>query len=158
MNPVEPLADDTSSPRHNPNSGNLNKGDGIQSFGFILFCLAGIPFGLLSAFLLTWGMAWSNGSRDRESIINFVTCGKIYIIGSLICFRIRCSGRAILLLGIILNAIGAYIWVPGMSSLNGGSWFFLIPGLALLGCWMALMLSQATAPNSKSSVSPTRSK
>ena len=155
MIPDEPVADDTISLRQKPHRSIVNHSDDIQSIGCVLFGIATIAFGLVSAFLLTWGIAWAHNSREGGGIATFVTCGAIYMIGSLICFRIRTSGKAMLLPGIILNAIGAYVWVPGMSSLNEGSWVFFIPGLALLGCWIALIFRRPAAPNCKTPDSPT---
>jgi hypothetical protein len=154
MNPDEPVADNTSGPCHKTHSANANDGDGIQSLGCVLFGVAAIAFGSLSVFLLTWGMAWSLGSRERDSITAFVICGAIYIIGSLICFRVRRSGSAMLLPGIILNAVGAYVWVPGMAYLNRGGWVVVMAGLALMGCWIALIFRQPTAPKCKSPDAP----
>ena len=155
MIPDEPVADETSSHRQKPYSSNVNDSDDIQSIGCVLFGIATTAFGLVSTFLLTWGMAWAHNSRERSGIATFVTCGAIYMIGSLISFRARTSGKAMLLPGIILNTIGAYVWVPGMSSLNGGSWVFFIPGFALLGCWIALIFRRPAAPKCKNPDSTT---
>ena len=111
----------------------------IRDTGCIAFAIAGVAFAFFAFFLSTWGIAWSHGSAEKARIVTKVTLGSIYILGSLISFRKCSSPFWLLVLGMLLNACGACIWVPSIGYLARGGWMVALPGVILTTFWIRLI-------------------
>ncbi|TLD70941.1 hypothetical protein FEM03_08460 [Phragmitibacter flavus] len=113
--------------------------DQIRSGGCVFVGVIAVAFALLTIFLFTWGWAWALGANERTEMISTMVCGWIYLLGSMVFFRIRVSACWLLFWGVLLNAIGGYVWVPGLRYLDKGGVLLALPGLALMACWIALV-------------------
>jgi hypothetical protein len=100
-----------------------------------MFVLAGLAFLALSLFLLTFGLGWSNSQKEDHHIVFTVVAGWVYIAGSIFAFSRALPRQLLLPVALILNAIGAYVWLPSRS-LAGGSGVMLLLGLMLIGVWI----------------------
>ena len=102
-----------------------------------MFVLAGLAFLALSVFLLTFGLGWSNSQKEGHQIVLTVVAGWVYIVGSVIAFTRTFSRQLLPSIALILNAIGAYVWLPPISCPSiGGSGMLVLPGLILTGLWI----------------------
>lgn len=108
---------------------------------FVLAAFAFVPFSL---FLLCFGLAWSYSQKESQQIVLTVVAGWVYIAGSIFAFSRTFSRKLLLLFGLILNAIGACVWLPFAFS-AGDSALFLLLGLTLVGVWIFFIVKNSDA-------------
>jgi hypothetical protein len=104
-----------------------------------LFILAAIPFTLLAPFLLFMEQAWRTG-RGSSGPTVFALCGGAYIYGSIFALRGQLPLSSLVLVGIILNILGACVWMPAFQ-FSDGSFIGLI-GVGLTISWLIVIVRQ----------------
>lgn len=82
--------------------------------------------------MIYWGWAWSN---DRSVIVMHLVSGWIYLIGSMVCFRLPIRGWYLLVWSVILNLCAFPLWGAALAS----GWAAL-PLLGLIALWIRLIV------------------
>ncbi len=105
----------------------------IMSVARGVFIVAAIPFTLLAALWLFLEHALP-GSPGTDTGPVFALCGGTFIYGSLIALRGQLPLAYLVFVGLVLNIIGAFVWVPALGYRSGS--FIGFAGLALAGLWV----------------------
>ena len=97
------------------------------------FIIAAIPFTLMAALwmFLEHALPGSPGT-DRGWV--FALCGGFYIYGSIHCLRGELPLSLFVFFGLILNVIGAIVWIPALGYRSGNGLGYIGASLALF--WM----------------------
>lgn len=114
-----------------------NEGAGsVRTAGCILSALACLPFGFFSGalFIMAWG--WSDNSEEFARLTLKLAAGWVYLIGSMVWFFGRMPPRSQIPAAILLNAAGAYLWVPLLFSQERGRLWIAVPGILLTVLWL----------------------
>lgn len=111
----------------------------IRSVGCVFSGAAAMAFLAITVFLLGWGWTWSHARWERGDMAIDLVCGWTYLIGSMVFFRVRVPYFWMVAAGVLLNAVGAWVWLPGWRYLMQGGWVMGLAGLGLLICWVTLV-------------------
>ena len=104
-----------------------------------LFILAAIPFTLLASFVLFMEQAPTTGRGSSGSMV-FGLCGGAYIYGSIFALRGQLPLSSLVLVGIILNIIGACVWLPAFQFSDGT--FIGLIGVGLTLAWLVTIVRE----------------
>jgi hypothetical protein len=94
-----------------------------------IFIASAIPFSVLSLLILIFG-------RAEPSIL---WCS-IYIFGSISVLRGHLPLSYLVLSGLVLNLVGAVVWVPALFSRDGG--IVSVPGMVLSLTWLFAIVAE----------------
>ncbi len=98
--------------------------------------VAAVPFTLAAALWLFLEHADRSSWASREGPY-FAVLGGIYLYGSIFALRGQLSLRQLVALGLVLNVVGAFIWVPALRGRDG--WAVGYPGVMLAGLWVVAL-------------------
>ena len=104
-----------------------------MSVARVIFIVAAIPFTLLAALWLFLEHALP-GSPGTDTGPVFALCGGTFIYGSIFALRGQLPLALLVLVGLVLNVTGAFVWIPALSYRSGS--FIGFVGLALAGLWI----------------------
>ena len=90
------------------------------------FIIAAIPFTVMAAL---WLFLDGGSSRAGSGWV-FALCGGTFIYGSIFALRGELPLSSLMLVGLILNIIGAVVWIPAFGYHSGNSLGFIGVGLA----------------------------
>jgi hypothetical protein len=114
----------------------------------VAFVCALLGYVILGAALVMMS-GFINNAREGQAIALTMLCGGIYIIGSLFAIGDRMNATAMAAAGVILNILGAAVWVPTIGSNEPQ---FAVIGIFLSVLWLVCIIlkyakTKGAAPN-----------
>ena len=104
----------------------------------LAFITVAVPFTLMAALWLILDRMLP-GSPGTDKGWQFALCGGTFIYGSIFALRGELQLRPFVFIGLILNSIGAVVWVPALSYRSGD--FIGYVGVALTALWCQAVYS-----------------
>ena len=98
-------------------------------FALVGYIILGAALVMMSGFI--------NSARESQAIALTMLCGGIYILGSLFAIGDRLNATAMAIAGLILNSVGAVVWVPTIGSSEGQ---FAVIGMLLSLLWLVCIV------------------
>ncbi|MFZ9937017.1 MAG: hypothetical protein ACO3JG_08125 [Luteolibacter sp.] len=92
-------------------------------FALVGYIILGAALVMMSGFI--------NSAREGQAIALTMSCGGIYIIGSLFVIGDKLNATAMAVAGVILNLLGAAVWVPTIGSSE--------PQFAVIGVFLSVL-------------------
>lgn len=98
-------------------------------FSLVGYIFLGAVLVMMSGFITT--------AREGQAIVITMLCGGIYIFGSLFAIGDRLNSAAMAIVGLILNSVGAVVWVPTIGSHEPQ---FAVFGILLSLFWLVCII------------------